>query len=291
MELVKTIEIESINDITKTDFVRKYYKPQRPVVVRGAARTWPAFEKWNLEYIKSKGRDKVVPLYDNKPVDASKKVNEPVAWMKLDEYIDYLLSGKNEYRIFLYNFLKEIPELQKDIIYPDLGVRLFKSLPMLFFGGAGSKVFMHYDIDLANIFHYHFVGTKTAILAAPDDTPNLYHVPFSTISLEEIDFENPDIQKYPALKKVTFYKATLQHGDMLYMPEGWWHYMIYNTNGFSLSLRGIPTHPKNLLEAVNNVFVVRNFDNAMRKLFGQDWIQYKTKKAYERVQERELQIA
>ena len=45
-----------------------------------------------------------------------------------------------------------------------IGLRLMKGLPMLFFGGRDSYTFMHYDIDLANIFHFHFEGKKQCIL-------------------------------------------------------------------------------------------------------------------------------
>jgi hypothetical protein len=66
---------------------------------------------------------------------------------------------------------------------------------------------------------------------------------------------------------------------MLYMPEGYWHYMKYVTPGFSMSLRAFPRRPANLLKAVYNVTIMRYFDNAMRRLKGQDWIDYKNRQA------------
>ena len=35
---------------------------------------------------------------------------------------------------------------------------------MLFFGGAEAYTFMHYDIDLANIFHFYFAGCGILII-------------------------------------------------------------------------------------------------------------------------------
>ena len=63
------------------------------------------------------------------------------------------------------------------------------------------------------------------------------------------------------------------------MPEGYWHYMKYNSPGFSMSLRAIPRNPKNLGKAIYNVFFMRNFDNIMRRLKGQKWINWKNKQA------------
>ncbi|SUA32188.1 Uncharacterised protein [Myroides odoratimimus] len=39
--------------------------------------------------------------------------------------------------------MKEVPSLKSDFKWPKLGLRLVKQLPMLFFGGTNSKVFMH----------------------------------------------------------------------------------------------------------------------------------------------------
>jgi hypothetical protein len=55
--------------------------------------------------------------------------------------------------------------------------------------------------------------------------------------------------------------------------------MKYVTPGFSMSLRAIARNPKNLSKAVYNLFVMRNYDNLMRKLKGQDWIDFKNEKA------------
>ncbi|RYZ85524.1 MAG: cupin-like domain-containing protein, partial [Moraxellaceae bacterium] len=89
------------------------------------------------------------------------------------------------------------------------------------------------------------------------------------------DFDNPDFEKFPALKKVNPYITNLQHGEMLYMPEGWWHYMKYLTPGFSLSLRSLAGRPRNLFNGLANVTFNRLYDNWMRKRKGQAWLDYK----------------
>jgi predicted cupin superfamily sugar epimerase len=154
-----------------------------------------------------------------------------------------------------------------------------KGLPMLFFGGADSHTFMHYDIDLANIFHFHFEGEKEVILFSQSENKFLYKVPHSLITHERIDFSVPDYNLWPALRHASGYKGTLRHGEALYMPEGYWHYMRYRTPGFSMSLRGIARNPRNLGKAIYNLLVMRNYDNAMRRLKGQKWIDWKNKEA------------
>ena len=81
---------------------------------------------------------------------------------------------------------------------------------------------------------------------------------------------------------MTGFKGTLEHGQMLYMPEGYWHYMKYITPGFSMSLRSIARKPRHLAKALYNVLVMRYFDQMMRRLRGQKWIDYKNQQAIER---------
>ena len=179
-----------------------------------------------------------------------------------------------------------MPVLQKDFRFPDLGLRFIKQLPTLFFGGENSKVFMHYDIDFANILHFHFHGKKRCIIYPPSQTKYLYKVPHALISREDIDFNNPDFEKFPVLKKAKGYVTELKHGEALYMPEGYWHQMTYLTPGFSMSLRATPRTLTNFSKAVYNLVVMRNFDNYMRKLKGQKWIDYKNVQAVERTHKK-----
>lgn len=272
-------EIPRLETISKEDFIKHYFKPQKPVVIERFIEDWPAFTKWNFDYMKSVAGEKIVPLYDDRPVDYKEGFNEPHAKMKMNDYIELLQSEPTRYRIFLWNILKEIPELQADFDYPDFGLKLMKGLPMLFFGGEDSYTFMHYDIDLANIFHFHFEGEKQIILFNQDQTKYLYKIPYSLITREDIDFSNPDFETWPALQKAEGHITSLKHGEVLYMPEGYWHYMRYITPGFSMSLRAIPRNPKNLGKALSNIFVMRYFDSFMRRMKGQKWIDWKNEQA------------
>ncbi|RYZ86653.1 MAG: cupin-like domain-containing protein, partial [Proteobacteria bacterium] len=217
-----------------------------------------------------------------RPVSHKDKFNQAHAEMKMSEYIDLLNSKPTNYRIFLYNLVKQVPKLREDFKWPDLGLSLIKQMPMLFFGGENSKVFIHYDIDYSNILHFHFSGKKRCVLFPPNQTPYLYKVPHALISREDIDYDNPDFVKFPALEHAKGYETILNHGEMLYMPEGYWHYMKYLTPGFSMSLRALPREIGHLSKAVYNILIMRHYDNFMRKLKGQSWIDYKNEQAVAR---------
>lgn len=276
--------IPRVKGLDKETFVREYLRPNRPVVLEDFAKDWPALEKWDMNFIRSVAGNHVVPLYDNSKVDYSKKVNEPIAEMKMSEYIDILESGPTELRIFLYNIFKHVPELCNDFTSPEWAPRVLKSFPMMFFGGEGSNVFLHYDIDMSHVFHTNFVGKKKAILFDHKYKKELYKIPFAVHNVEDIDIDNPDFERWPALKNVKGLEADLGHGDTLFMPSGWWHYMKYLTPSFSLSLRALDSRASSKLKGLYNVAVMRQIDNLARKIGGQDWIDYKDRLAVRRAE-------
>ncbi|MEO8238009.1 MAG: cupin-like domain-containing protein [Flavobacterium sp.] len=276
---MKLKQIERVKKISKSDFISQYVENQIPVVIEELTEDWPAYHKWKLSYINKTAGDIVVPLYDDRHVNHKDGFNEAHTTMKMSDYIDLLEQKPTNYRIFLYNLMKEVPSLKNDFLWPEIGLKLIKQLPMLFFGGENSRVFMHYDIDYSNILHFHFHGEKQCMIFPPNQSKYMYKVPHALISREDIDFDNPDYEKFPALKNAEGYITNLKHGEMLYMPEGYWHYMKYLTPGFSMSLRAFPKNITNLSKAVYNIFIMRHFDVFMRKWKGQKWIDYKNEKA------------
>lgn len=277
-------EIDRVQNIDRDTFQRSYARQHRPLVIERLSHAWPAYTKWTLDYFKQVCGDVVVPLYDSSKADASKKVNEPTARMKFSEYLDLIAREPTDLRIFTFNIVDHLPQIEKDFIKPDLCRLFVDRFPMMFFGGAGSKVFLHYDIDVPNIFLTQFHGSKRVLLFSPEQTPMLYQLPLSWHSIEDIDWWNPDLDKYPALRGVKGMTTILKHGETLFMPPGWWHYMEYIEGGFAIALRAIAS-PLRAIEGISNVLLVRNIDNMLRKYMGKKWFDYKEKRAYERSNE------
>ena len=95
--------------------------------------------------------------------------------------------------------------------------------------------------------------------------------------MEEIEFDRPDYKKYPALQYAEGYRVILQPGETLFIPSAYWHYMRYLTPSISMTLRAFPTSLKKRLKLIKNVVFMMNYDNLMRKLRGQKWIDYKNR--------------
>ena len=45
----------------------------------------------------------------------------------MSDYINLLESKPTNYRIFLYNLMKEVPTLKDDFLWPDIGLKLVKA--------------------------------------------------------------------------------------------------------------------------------------------------------------------
>ncbi len=278
------VEIDRVSMLSPEEFRTRYLKPGRPVVFTDLAKTWPAYQKWTFDYLKQVAGAQQVGLYDDSKADYSKSVNEPVATMPFGDYLDLIQREPTKLRIFLWNIYKHVPQLVDDTANPTVMSGFLDRFPMMFFGGQGSSVFLHYDLDLSHVFHTHFQGRKRCILFPPEASERLYRLPFAVHNIEDIDVLRPDLERWPALDGLRAYQCELGHGETLFMPSGWWHHMTYLTGSFSISLRALDENPLRKLHSVYNVFLLRGMDNIGRKVWGPKWFAYKERQAYRRAE-------
>ena len=272
-----------VDDISKADFEKNYLRPRKPLIIKNMSRDWPAYEKWNLDYMKTVVGDKTVPLYDSSKADPSKPINAAAAEMKFEEYIELIRNTPTDLRIFLFDPIKHAPKLLDDYKAPKALMGGFlDSYPNMFFGGKGSVTFLHYDIDLAHIFHTHFNGRKHVILFENKWKERLYQIPYATYALEDYDVERPDFDKFPALKGVKGVEAFLEHGDTLFMPTGYWHWMKYLDGSFSISLRAWDKSWSVKAKSLYNLTLQRKFDDFMKGNFRDKYMSWKEKLAVKR---------
>ncbi|ACU08966.1 JmjC domain protein [Flavobacteriaceae bacterium 3519-10] len=275
--------IDVVDDITDEDFRKKYLKPRKPVVIRNMAKNWPAYQKWTMDYMKETVGNVEVPLYDSSKADPSAPINSSAAKMNFSDYIDLIQNEPTDLRIFLFDPIKSAPKLLEDYIAPkELMGGFLDKYPNMFFGGKGSVTFLHYDIDMAHIFHTHFNGRKHILLFDNKWKDRLYKLPMATYALEDYDISNPDFEKFPALEGVEGIECFLEHGDTLFMPTGYWHWMKYLDGSFSISLRAWDKSWAVKAQSIWNLTVQRNLDNFMKRNFKEKYMNWKEKTAVER---------
>lgn len=279
---MKLIPVQKTNKINSRRFLNEHMKPRIPIILEDFVDSEsPAFKKWNFEYFKEIAGDQKVNIYGNEIDSLNRVASQPIAQSTFSEYLDLIDSTPTEHRLFLFNLLTIKPELKEDLIYNDItNGKILKWLPFMFFGGEGSATRNHIDIDMSHVFITQFHGIKKIWLFPWEQSDLMYKLPYNFHSLPNI--KDPDYRAYPALLYLQGYEAVLHPGETLYIPSGWWHYIQYETGGYSVSVRALPSSLLEKWRGFKNLVVTRNFDNLMRNLFKEKWFNYKIKKARER---------
>ena len=280
--------VTTVEEISPEDFKLNYYQLQIPLVIRKFSMRWPAYHKWNWDYFRQIVGDKKVGIYNNVKSDAYTPINKADDYTTFGKYIDMIQNGPAAWRIFLFNIFNHAPQLTNDFTWPEEYMKGFvKRVPMLFTGGQGSITHMHFDIDLSHILHTQFMGRKKVLLFPYKEQHKLYRKPFEVLSLA--DFSNYydaeksklDTKKFPALDFAKGFEVTLEHGDTLFMPGGYWHHMEYLDSGFAMSLRALNSSVTGKFKGLWNIAGMRNIDTIMKKAMPVKWYGWKQKKIFE----------
>ena len=271
--------VDRKTNLTKETFRKEYLNVSKPVIFTDLMNDWPAKHKWKIEYLKEQYGNLRVPIYSAKSSKAGNNYMEPDMELDFKEYLEMLEAGPMQYRIFLFNIFKHIPEMCEDFSLPQIMDGWVKGFPFMFFGGAGCKVALHYDIDLSHVFLNQFQGRKRIVLFAPEDSDKIYHLPFTVASY--VDINNPDYGTYPALNSVVGYECVLNPGETIFMPSGYWHYIEYLDGGYSMALRSndsVVTQLKGMFNIARHYVV----DKPLNKVMGQQWREIKENMAQNR---------
>ena len=279
LDITTPVPVVDGTTITREAFQREFYKPQKPVVLRGLWKQYPAYTKWTMDFFRQSMGNIEVGLFGNRKEDLSKTLQVPNAVMRFDEYLNLIEREPTDLRLFLFPVFKHKPELLKDFDYPKIASGYVK-IPFMFFGPANSIVRMHQDIDMSNVFLTQFHGRKRVVLFAPDQSELLYRLPFNVHST--VDVDHPDYDTYPGLNYVKGMSTVIEHGDTIFMPSGYWHHIEYLDGGFGLSVRTLPYGLSMKARGLWNLTVQRTTDNIMRKLNDEKWFAFKKQLAYKR---------
>lgn len=279
-----TQEIDVVDSISTSDFNSKYFNRQIPVVIKNLTNDTIAKEKWTLNYFKETMGDFLIDIYDNgNKKSAASAFTSADLKMKFGDYIDILSENNHtDFRVFLCNLFKHNPQLEIDFPCPDIFKSMLDGVGYMFFGGKGTTVRIHYDIDMSNVLHTHFGGRKRVVLISPEYSDLLYRLPFNTYSL--INLDEPDYHKYPALRFVKGYDFILEDGDSIFMPGGYWHYMTYLESSFSVSYRKLSPNFKHPVEGAINLGFFMPLDKLFNKVLGNEWLDTKNGIAQKRAE-------
>ncbi|MBU6960229.1 cupin-like domain-containing protein [Pseudomonas sp. CVAP len=268
-------------EVTRTDKHDFFKHPisayKEPIIITDFSNDWTAQKLWSFDFFSNKYGDLPVKVYDD---NFSKKGNLYLKHSKEMPFRQYLreIQGENGHlRLFLFELLKEAPELKSHIVLPDAFNALSHLNLFMFFGGISASPPTHYDIDLPHVFHTLFSGEKSVYLFDPVDSYHLHQHPFTVRSY--VDPEKPDFQRFPRFKHANGWHCTLKKGDTLFIPIGFWHKIYYTSPSFSISHRLYESKP--LIRGLYNLLILEKIDLLLNAIAPRTWLAWKAKKAGE----------
>lgn len=255
----------------------------RPVVIEDLARDWPALERWSPQALRERFGDKSVRVYDASFGTPGDGYMGSIDEIPLREFLDAVLEGGRDLRMFLYNISRQIPELLDDIRFPEVGLSFSRRFVFTFFGCPGSTTPLHYDIDMGHVLHTVIHGRRRIRLFAPEQSDMLYKHPFTVRSY--VDLDQPDVDRFPALRQARGAEVELEVGQTLFMPAGYWHEFHYLSAGIGLSMRAPSPRYADRAAGLANLLVLSPIDRAANRVAPNRWFQWKQRRAIRRGQQ------
>ncbi|SRR5258708_3117774 len=244
--------IPEMSGFDRERFDREFRDPVRPVVLRGAASQWPAVANWSPEHFATKYGDLAIAPSINLPdtevpyqfTDADYRKNMTVA-----AFVDHMATGD---RCYLDQMTATLYSgIESDFSFETFAPPDIKAF--VFWMGARTCSGLHYDY--VDNFFAQVYGTKVAILAAPDEARHL-HLFGDCHTKSQVAPQHPDLKAHPRFRDATVLESTLQPGDVLFLPRGWWHYFASSERSISLSCwHGTPlshTHDVRVMMSIHS---------------------------------------
>lgn len=183
----------------------------------GAVKYWPAYTKWTDEYLNATYGNETF----NMETRDDDKWNIPPS-MKLHEFLSqYTLANR-------YLVDEVLPDMRKDVILPlclrceEMSSYFFVSYFWMSTGGTSSSIHIDTDENLLCVIHGH----KAVLMVSPVYSTFLYSDESRVLGVSDIDPKAVDLEKYPDVMKIRYHSAMVEEGDIVYIPQMWWHQVI-----------------------------------------------------------------
>ncbi len=95
---------------------------------------------------------------------------------------------------------------------------------MIWIGPAGTLTSLHHD--LTDNLLVQLVGRKRVIMASPAETGKLYNNVAVFSDIPDLTDPGLDLSVYPKLADIRLLDVTLEPGEGLFLPVGWWHQVV-----------------------------------------------------------------
>ncbi|WP_406447728.1 cupin-like domain-containing protein [Streptomyces sp. NBC_00876] len=207
-----------------------------PLVCSGLMEDWPARTGWNpADLAKRHGERRVTALLDLPatgvlfPQDQRGYERE----LSFGEFLDRMTAAGPVAPCYLaYQRAHEIFDPADYDIASLCPADGHGTDTRVWIGSAGTRSMLH--SDLKDNFFCQVWGEKSVILLDWRDSRAVYPFPDNLVN-SRIDLAEPDLGRFPRLRKAVLHHARLRPGDLLYIPRGWWHDVRAHTPSVSVN--------------------------------------------------------
>ncbi|MBE7373880.1 cupin-like domain-containing protein [Pseudomonas lopnurensis] len=206
------------------EFQARYVPQGTPLIISDALRDWPLFnmsrEESLVHFAELQGitrhGDYVGKTFSSERDFRSASMADFIASLDRE-------SGEDGPPPYMGN--NAVPEqLLEQIRFPGYFDRSLYIKPRIWIGPRGTLTPLHRD-DSDNLFAQVW-GRKSFILAAPHHREALgtwSTSPEGGLEGCEVNPDVPDYDRFPGAREVTFLRIVLEAGDLLFLPDGWFH--------------------------------------------------------------------
>ncbi|WP_052143575.1 cupin-like domain-containing protein [Wocania ichthyoenteri] len=236
-EIVKQSQpVEEVTTIDSASFKKKYFNKKKPVIIKGLAKDWGATKKWDLDFLLNLKEDKDIFLLSDNFIQDDNRYKKA----SFKDYIQQLKDAENN-KASVKDYLTTLdifeyyPHLKSDIDFSFFEKHTKINDITAWIGPANTISGFH--ADTANNVYAQIKGKKMFIISSTKYNKTMYpsnkHIYGAVAS--DVDINNFDSSKYPEFKNNEFKSVVLEPGDILFVPQNWWHYVQALTPSISIS--------------------------------------------------------
>jgi hypothetical protein len=235
------------------EFLERYVRGCRPVVLTDIASQWPAMQRWEPDCLKRRFGQLSVEVQAGRESDPRFEENKAALrkTVRFDEFIDRIVSAGESNDCYLTANNELLKRREFASLYDDIGVQpsvcdpaRLRETAFFWVGPRGTNTPLHHDTVM--LFHAQVVGRKRWRMISPLDTPHVYNYRgvFSAV-----DLDAPDLQRHPRFADVKVLEVVVEPGETIFLPLLWWHQVTALDLSVSLSFTNL---------AVRNDYAYRN---------------------------------
>ena len=225
---------------TPEAFHNVYLAHNVPIHIPGFCANSPALKAWNTERLKLLIGDLNVEVCKGRQADKNpdRHFQKYLHTLQMSEYIDLVEagSGNDLYMIARNNnFTEFCDRLWGDLIFPEhyFSTERAKKTSSFWYGPKSTHTLTHHDTT--NILFCQIWGQKTFWLSPPENILIAAEAS-SYYASSQLSVLSNCAEK---CSQHHIFKATLNPGDALLIPVGWWHEVLSLSTSISIGITGL----------------------------------------------------